>query len=643
MNQVNSLLQNAQTAINAANSFAAIKAVVDEYKPQLLAVKTKLQYIEEELLDPTKAIDYELLENYDVATTTDLCVVGDLKFTSGDDNYGSGGLDDYSTRIATSSTNENGNLVFQFKFKTTDPEAGKYNEQVNIRLRGIDSNCYIFKIASRDVSKGVGVTLGLMVDDVVLPSSKGEYVNNEEDSKFIAANTSYEIACGAIDLKDYERTLLFIKVDGEVVIRKIVDSIQGEPMPTIRIMDSGTAGDAVTTLSPIEEGTTKSSNSSILGRLYLDKTSDDKHLYVTAEQNDIPVGAELLPAKKNAVQINFKEVDAYRPETSTYIKKISATRYEIMFNHSLLKDGLNISIKDLFATFDSENLTKDIFEIFESQYTYNAGGKYWTQEKVSKDVAQKEAKEIMGEYDNPSKYSEKGLETIKGLIASYSNQIDAADTVEKVDTILAEALERLNAVPTALTEYKATAKEELQSYKSKDLYREEEQETLLDILNDAFEQIDSCSDKASVDLVVDEAKEDIDALKTAAEKDAEDLANKKRLAKADVETYFGLLDMDIYSEENASSLQALALKARSDIEKATSEQEINNIVQTFKDAVKEVQTKDGSKFNGETYDESEPEKKKKKGCGGSVIAASSVISLVSLFGLVLVSKKRKQL
>ena len=183
--------------------------------------------------------------------------------------------------------------------------------------------------------------------------------------------------------------------------------------------------------------------------------------------------------------------------------------------------------------------------------------------------------------------------------------INDATTVEQVYAILNQALEQLDAIPTILDAYKSNAKQELNSYKSPELFRPEEVAELNSILSNAFARIDACNDTDSIDLIVIETKQAIDRLKTAAEYEAEELEAEKRVARAEVEVYVGLLEFERYSDENAAVIQQLALKARNDINAATSKEEIRQIVETFKQNIKDVKTKDGSIFDGEKYIEKE--------------------------------------
>ena len=78
------------------------------------------------------------------------------------------------------------------------------------------------------------------------------------------------------------------------------------------------------------------------------------------------------------------------------------------------------------------------------------------------------------------------------------------------------------------------------------------------------------------------------------------------------------------------------MKARTDVDNATSQEEVQRIVDEFKQAIKDVKTNDGSTFDGEKY----IEKGARKGCGGSVVASSIIISVIALCGMALLLKKK---
>ena len=587
-------INDAMANIGVATTIAAINRLVAQTKALIDAVPTKQQAIEQKILSLVEGYE-DYLKEYDVATTTDLNAIGELEFHSDSEGtYSSGALTDFSARIATSSNNKDGNMVFQFKYRSTDPSSSRHGAQIYIRLRGTDSNCYRFAIGT-SVDTGYGVSIATLVNDVVPLTTLMNYNAN------FVSNQSYDIECGCIDLKDYNRTFMFIKIDGEFVLKNIVDSVNVELAPTVRIMDSYTAehSDAVAYMSPLEEGTTKEGNATLIGRLVLDPESDNANLKLTLRKNNIPVGSLLRPMEEGAFLVNGHEVDSYRP--NTYVRKDGLTTYTVCFDYESLVDGSEVRLKGIYSTFDEVEAFKQVYTLFDVSFTYDADSNSWTQADQTLEVAKIEAQAMLRDYVDLSNYSDANANIISGYINSYCDRIENAVSVEQVEQLLNEALALIDAVPTKLEDYKEAAKNELRSYRSPDEYREEERAELETILSEAFTNIDNSSDEASIDLIVRDAKAQIDTLKTKAERDAEDLASQKKVAKAEVEHYVGLLDMDRYSDADIELINSLAFSARQAIDDATSIDEVNAIVAKFKKDINNIQTVDGFYFNGETY------------------------------------------
>ena len=237
-------------------------------------------------------------------------------------------------------------------------------------------------------------------------------------------------------------------------------------------------------------------------------------------------------------------------------------------------------------------------------------------------------------------YSETNKELINQIVAETIENINAATTVEDVYTFLEAGIDSIDAVPTLLDDYKAAAINEINNYKDMNLYREAEQVELAEIIAGATNRINAAQNQDEVDLILIEVKAQMDAVKTAAQYDAEELASAKKRGKASIENLVGLLEAERYSDENWANISNLALKARNDIDNASSIEEINQIINQFKEDIKNVQTKDGSIFDGETYIEKE---KRKGGCGGSIISTSIVLATLSGLAIcLLILKKRNE-
>ncbi len=588
---VQGIVNDAKSAVDAAILIEDVYAALQNAKDQIAAqAKTKLAIVEEAVMASDTLLD-EYLESYDVVTTSDFSAVGGMTFLAkGEGGYSSGGYDDTTTRFISSSSNYDGNVIFQFNYESTDPSANLYGSQIFIRMRGNDSDCYRFEIAN-DMGNGeAGVGISVLNSDVA--TQRKTYNAN------FAANTSYKIECGSIDLAGYARTLLFIKINDQMVLKEIVDQVSDQ-IPAIRIMDSYTGEGAVTRLTPIEAGTTKSQNNpALLGRLILDESSNKASLYATLGENALPEDAVLFPLESGAFTINGAEVSSWRSVTN--IRKISANKYRIEFDSSELADGAVVHIGGYYSYLDSE-LVKSGYRFFDAEFIYHASTDSWTQSvPTDRETLIYEAKETLMNYANLDDYSAENQQRITEIVNQYLVAIEEAET-EQIQSVLREALALIDAIPTIFDEYKSAAKAELASYRSADLYRDEEKAELASILETANAQIDAASDKATVDAIVANAKAAIDELKTAEQRDAEDLAAKKKSGKSEINALSSLLEMDRYSDENQTALSNLTYKAIEDIDKATSEAEIDSIVAKYKADIMAVETKDGSTFDGSKY------------------------------------------
>ncbi len=631
---VSGIVDDAKDLIDAATTIEAIISIVETAKENIAAQAKTKQVVAEEAIMASDTILDEYLEPYDVITTTDMACVGDMVFLNKDsgNSYSSGGLDDGpTTRFATSSNNLDGNVVFQFNYESTDPSAREYGAQIFIRMRGDSANCYRFDISTL-VGENAGVGLCKFVEDAA--TERILY-----DANFVA-NTTYKIECGSIDLNGFARTLLFIKVNDVLVLKEIVNSFS-EHQPILQIMDSYTTGDEEARLSAIEAGTTKGNNSPVLlGRLILDNTSNKNTLYATLKDNSLPENGTLLPFESGAFTINGSEVNTKRSQTN--VTKVGQNKYRIDFDSTGLEDGSVVHLGGLFS-FTSDEFVKSIYRFFPSDFVYHSSTNSWTQAvPTDRETLLYEAKETLNNYVNLSEYSSENVEKINTLKTQYLALLDAAET-EQISSVLAEALGKIDAIPTILMEAKASAKNELAAYKANTAYRDEEAAQKNQILTNAYAEIDSAVDQATIDGIVTSAKAEIDALKTASQRDAEDLAAKKKSGKAEVTSLSSLLEANRYSDENYEKLSSLTLQAIADIEKATSEEEIAQILAKYRNDIKAVKTNDGSIFDGDKYVIKEKSKNNTTliivlaSVGGALLIGGGIVT-----GILLSKKKRRQ-
>ena len=621
LEEIATIISNAATEINACMSVSGIAEIVINTKALIDEVPTILDQIEEEILSSNEVLD-QYLETYDVVTTTDLCATGGLNFYSDNTSYSSGNMKDVTTRVVTSPDNEDGNMIFQFNYSSTNVNSRRYGAQVFIRLRGTGNNCYRF-----DVGSQIGSHSGLML-----------IINDKEVARFDANfqnNTTYKIECGTIDLDGYDRTLCFFKVNDQFKIKKIVDSLSDTQTPTVSIFDSYTTGDNSVTLSPIEEGTTKDKNASMIGSLSLDPSSNGSSLTLNARENSIPSGTFLYPLENNGLTINGQQINSNRPVASLY--KSSSNTYEVNLDGRTYSDGDIVKLQGVYCSHDNATGLKKAYKLFAAEFTYHYASNSWTQTIGELSDVIKDAKEMLARYVDLDNYSEESKTAINEVINSYTESLDNQTSINDVQSTLNEALNQLDLIPTILGEYKISAKEILNTYAAAHNYREDEQKELNSILESAFGNIDKAEDQEDVDKVINEAKAEIDTLKTAEERAAEDLAAEKKVARTEVEMFVGLLELNRYSDESIALIRNLAFTARSDIENASNSEEIENIVNTFKAEIIEIETNDGSTFDGEKYIEPS---KTSGGCGGNIVSTSIILSTLSMFGLLILLRKK---
>ena len=624
LNQILGIVSAATEEINSCLSVSRINEIKLNAITEIEAIPTKQVAIEAAILDSDELLD-QYLETYDVITTSDLCASGGMTFTSNNDtSYHSGDNKDITSRFAVSEGNRDGNVVFQFNYTSTNYTSLTYSAQVSVRVRGTPDNCARFDIGTH-FSTHSGVRL--VINNVAIEDC---------DVNFVQRVTPYKIECGSIDIDGFDRTLLFIKVDGQYWVKKIADKVSAVQTPTITIMDSLTTGNDTATITPIEEGTTKHTNSTVIGNLILNEDSDKNSLQFTARNNNIPTDIMLYPMEDNAFTINGVQPVYSRPNVS--ISKVSPTTYSVNFDKSVLTDGTVVGIKGVYCSHNAARGIKTAYQLFEAEFVYHASTDSWSQNVPSLSIVKAEALDMLTRYVKLENYSETSQASLRDLISSCQELINQASSVNEVYSKLNEALEHIDLIPTLLRDYQNAAKENLRAYASRHEYREDEQIELNYILAEAYQNIDKTDDYDDIDQIVRDAKEDIDTLKTAEERDLEDLEAEKRVARTEVEMYVGLLQLNRYSNENIALIRDLAFTARNDIENASNSEQIQNILETFKTAIKGVKTNDGSTFNGETY--IEPNKQNNSGCGGNIVTTSIVLSILSLFGLMIILRKK---
>ena len=171
-----------------------------------------------------------------------------------------------------------------------------------------------------------------------------------------------------------------------------------------------------------------------------------------------------------------------------------------------------------------------------------------------------------------------------------------------------------------------------------ELKQEKANAEYVDELINQIGQIDASSEcaakitnaRAAYEALNEEEKSMVTGLTTLQAVEAEfatALAQAKDAGKASVDEVHDALNLNKYSSRNKELIEQLTADAKSAIDEAHSSDEIAQIVADYEAAIAAVPQKQAAK----------------KGCGGSIVATSIILSTLALAGLGLaISKKRKE-
>lgn len=203
---------------------------------------------------------------------------------------------------------------------------------------------------------------------------------------------------------------------------------------------------------------------------------------------------------------------------------------------------------------------------------------------------------------------------------------DVLEILEDEGYIEKAALAYSTLIQLKLTAAKEAALTELTNYFNLEDYRDAEKAILEEGIVSVTAAINAAKSIDEVNQIVASTKADIDSLKTAAEYEAEELAAAQVAAKAELEEYAAAKDASKYDEAGNAAIAEAVAAGKAAIDEAASEEAVASALEAAKAAIDAVE---------------EYVAPAKKGCGSSVVAASALITLVSLLGAGLISAKRK--
>ncbi len=621
---ITSIIDNAINAINETTNKNVVLTLLENAKRAIDEVPSKRTDWEKDVIDQVDGFEAHL-ESYDIASLEDINH-DTMEFAEDGDGFYSVGNHDTFNTFAASEGNTNGNVIFQFKYLSNSLKGGKYGSTAFIRLRGESYFGYRFNIGRENGDVSI---------DRFYSDSKISQVSIA--GSVLTPNVEHIVQIGAIDLKQFDRTWLFIKVDGNIVCNVFTDSIDFAVNPRICFADSFVAEGVKTTISNYGEGTTCSNNAINVGRAKLSQTSStNRKIYLTLPENDLPFDASgeitYYPTSKSCIKVNGVEV---AKPSKFALAKLSETEYCLNLetnNIPSINENDEIVLSGVFARYDSDQSKKLLFSIMDTTFIYHSNGyEYFaTLEEIKVDAIFE-----LQNYSNPALYDDAGKAQLDAALASGIAAINAATSAEEVADALANAKQAIDAIVTILQAYKNDAIKEIKNYKNSELsnYRDAQKEEIASIKEQTIADIRVSKSTDEVDLIVLRAKQAINLVKTDAQLLEEELVECKLDAKREIQNFYGELDLDAYTDENVEQINSLTTRALADVETATSKEQVRSIVDTYKNAVAAIEKIRGG---------SNQEKEDKKGCGGSIIGATAVLTSVSVLGLTLILLKKKE-
>ena len=123
---------------------------------------------------------------------------------------------------------------------------------------------------------------------------------------------------------------------------------------------------------------------------------------------------------------------------------------------------------------------------------------------------------------------------------------------------------------------------------------------------------------------------------------AAELAKAKTDAKDELDDAYAALDLSKYSEENKAALLSAVTAGKAAIDAATDKAGVASALSSAKAALNAVPQMEPVNPNPTPEDKPEEGFFKKPGCGGSVIAASALVSALAVAGAALIATKKKE-
>lgn len=307
---------------------------------------------------------------------------------------------------------------------------------------------------------------------------------------------------------------------------------------------------------------------------------------VVAGDTDTQVEAQLLLDVKTAAKTRldtYADSTNYRvAEQKTLADAISAGKTSI--DAAATSDDVTIAENNAHSVIDAIKTNED----------------YLADELVAEKTA---AKARLDAYKSASNYTEAKQKELSDAIAAGKTDIDSAKVIEDVATeerIAKEIIDGIETIDVSLSDAKTAAKSELDTYKNADDYRTEEQTKLSDAIALGKTAIDSATTVAEVTQKATSAKATIDAIKTDAQyqleevstktpdqMSAEELAAEKTFTKSELDTY---KDASLYRTEQKTVLATEIAAGKTAIDSAKTRAEVKSALTSAEAKIDAIKT-----------------------------------------------------
>ena len=476
------------SAVDSLNNKLDIVNLVNQTKIKINAVKVRQTVMVESILNQVPGYE-QFLCSYDRVSLNNLNLNtltfhGDIMERKNNDiNTNSQEMNQQNSFIPSSGNNK-GNVVFQFLYHANAvPVAGA---NVMVVLRGIALKGYKFAIDTN--SRGCYIQ-GLGQDK--------DYWVGGTSFIFVSGET-YVVEVGAIDLVEYGKTWLFVKVDGEIRYDAVIDTIGICSNARVAIsandnFDTTNNYPGTVTISHCDSNLTSINNDYCSIPQLSD--SDNKTIYCSSLPNNIPylsdVSYEFYPSSPDVVTLKRNLVaNSIGDITSPLIAKISPTDYQIDIRNWNFEDGDVLTIGGQFTYFDEKAKTKESFVLGKMVLEYNSSTNSWTQNHSLEDYKE-DAKTQLDYFVDLDEYDPKVALAVSGVISKGKRQIDACSSLEEINDVLETTKDKILRFKSTMDSIKHNAVIEIRDYKKDQMnnYREEERKEIETLKADAINNV----------------------------------------------------------------------------------------------------------------------------------------------------------